>query len=189
QVLRTVTALNAEGFFEITTYETLLRPYELSPSSSLPTIFDAANKIKESERKREDKRIMQVKGDHRGISGKQEKERKRRGRRKLEDGEESDSKRAKTKVEGMEETEPVIVSEPSAAEYQARPTPRGKVVEGGKVLARVMPEVRGHTSYLTFAVLLPALPGEEQETANGELVEQIEGQVEAEDVQMKEAQV
>ncbi|ESK82971.1 trna methyltransferase complex subunit cpd1 [Moniliophthora roreri MCA 2997] len=193
QVLRTVTTLNDEGFFEITTYETLLRPYEISPSSPLPTIFDAANKIKESERKREEKRIMQVKGGHRGTSGKQEKEKKR----KLEDGEESDNKRAKTEeneVEGTGESvkqeepepEPVIVSEPAQTletELQGSTTPT--------VLARVMPEVRGHTSYLTFAVLLPALPSEEKsvqrETANGELVGQIDEQVESEDVKMMEA--
>ncbi|KAK7037235.1 tRNA (adenine-N(1)-)-methyltransferase catalytic subunit trm61 [Paramarasmius palmivorus] len=171
QVLRTVTALNAEGFFEITTYETLLRPYELSPSLPLPTIFDAANRIKESERKREEKRVMQVNSGHRGALGKQEK------KRKLEDGEESDTKRAKTEDEDAEgelaasrpvQEESVIVSEPLQAEAQGSTTsknqtrpPRRKVIEGGKVLARVMPEVRGHTSYLTFAILLPHVPGVE----------------------------
>jgi tRNA (adenine57-N1/adenine58-N1)-methyltransferase catalytic subunit len=154
---------------EITTYETLLRPYELSPSLPLPTIFDAANRIKESERKREEKRVMQVNSGHRGALGRQEK------KRKLEDGEESDTKRAKTEEEDAEgelaasepvpAQEPVIVSEPLQAEAQgstqsktqSRP-PRRKVVEGGKVLARVMPEVRGHTSYLTFAIFMPHVP-------------------------------
>jgi tRNA (adenine57-N1/adenine58-N1)-methyltransferase len=60
QVLRTVNALNEAGFVEITMYETLQRPHDVSQIPALPSVREAAEKLKQSEQRREEKRLRQI---------------------------------------------------------------------------------------------------------------------------------
>ncbi|KAJ3855561.1 tRNA methyltransferase complex GCD14 subunit [Lentinula lateritia] len=178
QVLRTVGALNDSGFTDITMYETLLRPYDIQQTSSLPTIGEISDKLKQSEIRREEKRLKQIASGHRG------KKRKRDGLDGEDAGLLSDEpaggKRAKT------EEEDIIDFESQVIEDSQKFLPKDVSMDGGLLLvkaeqvledrkrvkienpslaqpmkinlSKVMPEVRGHTSYLTFACLLPPLP-------------------------------
>ncbi|KAF9066476.1 tRNA methyltransferase complex GCD14 subunit-domain-containing protein [Rhodocollybia butyracea] len=198
QVLRTVSALNDAGFTDITMYETLLRPYDIQQISSLPTIEEVSHKLKQSEIKREEKRLKQIASGHRGSnttfvngantgpasgSGGYESSSSSHGEKRKRDGvEEGDEdlsmeklpiggKRVKTaeeeKLTGEEyqsvTTRDVVMTETLLAEEiqsleDTKPEPIS-VLESTKLnLSKVMPEVRGHTSYLTFAHLLPTLP-------------------------------
>ncbi|KAK0487738.1 tRNA methyltransferase complex subunit Cpd1 [Armillaria novae-zelandiae] len=128
QVLRTVSALNDAGFTDITMYETLLRPHDLAQIPALPSIDAAADKLKHAERRREDKRLLQI------AQGQRTK------RKRQPDDEELSPKRAKTEE----------ISVKSDEIPPDLPPPNNKFS-----VSKVMSEVRGHTSYLTFACLLP----------------------------------
>ncbi|SJL07800.1 related to tRNA (adenine(58)-N(1))-methyltransferase catalytic subunit TRM61 [Armillaria ostoyae] len=137
QVLRTVSALNDAGFTDITMYETLLRPHDVSQIPALPSIDDAAEKLKRAELRREEKRLKQ-------IAQGQRTKRKREGDE--EDPDELEVKRAKTD----EVTEEISVKSDEIPQDLAAPNTNKKFS-----VSKVMSEVRGHTSYLTFACLLP----------------------------------
>ncbi|KAF5317520.1 hypothetical protein D9619_013206 [Psilocybe cf. subviscida] len=101
QVLRTVAALNAAGFTEITMHEVLLRPIEVFQTPPLPSIAGLGEKLKRQEAKREEKRQRQIE-QNRVM---RERERKRKAGEEAEDvveeiGEDkeagSSKKRAKT---------------------------------------------------------------------------------------------
>ncbi|KAK7462462.1 tRNA (adenine-N(1)-)-methyltransferase catalytic subunit trm61 [Stygiomarasmius scandens] len=231
QVLRTVTALNDAGFTDITTYETLLRPYDISSVPSLPTISEARNKLLDIEVRKEEKRVLQVKSGHRGNLGKQgtgkEKGEETEGgvgvgeKRKREtrdvvneeavvegdaeaEAEAGDSnsdvgggKRVKIGDEtvvaaSMVEEMEVVEASTSASVSTSRPhifsstpnipgstDPESSQQSEPKILSRVMPEVRGHTSYLTFACLLPSVVETPSMKANGQKVEKSDSSGEA----------
>ncbi|KAF5334305.1 hypothetical protein D9611_014138 [Ephemerocybe angulata] len=184
QVIRTVTALNDAGFSEITMFETLQRPIEVSSTPKLASIEDAADRLKAAEIKREEKRLRQIaqnrekealdkalaEGGGSGSSG--------AGKRKQsegdEDGEggegengEGDVKRAKTQSsttpeerEGEKEEEglprvPVLTTREIKMPVPARSKSGKYDMEGKIAVSKALPEVRGHTSYLTFACLVP----------------------------------
>ncbi|PBK97345.1 tRNA methyltransferase complex GCD14 subunit [Armillaria gallica] len=137
QVLRTVSALNDAGFTDITMYETLLRPHDVSQIPALPSIDDAAEKLKRAELRREEKRLKQ-------IAQGQRTKRKREGDE--EDPDELEVKRAKTD----EVTEEISIKSDEILQDLQAPNTNNKFS-----VSKVMSEVRGHTSYLTFACLLP----------------------------------
>ncbi|KAK0243922.1 tRNA methyltransferase complex subunit Cpd1 [Armillaria nabsnona] len=137
QVLRTVSALNDAGFTDITMYETLLRPHDVSQIPALPSIDDAAEKLKRAELRREEKRLKQ-------IAQGQRTKRKREGDEEVPD--ELEVKRAKTD----EVTEEISVKSDEIPQDLQAPNTNNKFS-----VSKVMSEVRGHTSYLTFACLLP----------------------------------
>ncbi|KAF9262940.1 tRNA methyltransferase complex GCD14 subunit [Marasmius fiardii PR-910] len=196
QVMRTVSALNDSGFTEITMYETLIRPFEVSSSPPLTSIVDVGEKIKQSEARREEKRLKQIAQGHRG-----EMEAKRL--RTTEDVEEnSDPSSTLRQRLGEEGAGVMVVAEPnqeqedvemtfsyseanvsgstpkSEKEMNKKPQlqQRRKNLVGGPgavTLSRVMPQVRGHTSYLTFACLLPLLStGTGSEEVSGSEIDQ-----------------
>ncbi|KAJ3800890.1 tRNA methyltransferase complex subunit Cpd1 [Lentinula aff. detonsa] len=201
QVLRTVSALNDAGFTDITMYETLLRPYDIQQTPALPTIADLSHKLKQSELRREEKRLKQIASGHRGGSEDENNGKKLPGVSASGPGYESSSSLSfgeKRKREGAEgENEEMLSGEPTGGkrakteeeevvvvvEDTLSSTPRDvpmndvplllkaersfgeeksempSLVQPMKInLSKVMPEVRGHTSYLTFACLLPPLP-------------------------------
>ncbi|KAG1858938.1 tRNA methyltransferase complex subunit Cpd1 [Suillus subluteus] len=133
QVLRTVSALNDSGFTDITMFETLLRPHEvhqLSPQSLTQA--------------REDKRQHQI---------------ERSSKRKRDDLLETDTdnlgaKKLRTQESVEEEVGirdiPDAVVDPGQSANQPSPI---KIS-----VSKVSPDVRGHTSYLTFARLVPTAP-------------------------------
>ncbi|THU97109.1 tRNA methyltransferase complex GCD14 subunit [Dendrothele bispora CBS 962.96] len=209
QVLRTVTALNDAGFSDITTYETLLRPHDISSVPSLPTIAEARSKIVDIEVRKEEKRVLQVMSGHRGNPGKQAKDQDGKSRdagvgekRKREAKDKGDSDEKGEEGKGDEQIGEVedsnsdvgggkrikVEREDRAAgdvrmEVDIEPDsvarPEGLTSTSGssaeqKILTRVMPEVRGHTSYLTFACLLPQVvetPSMRAKRQKGEKVE------------------
>ncbi|KAG6919263.1 hypothetical protein DXG01_008059 [Tephrocybe rancida] len=177
QVLRTVNALNDAGFTEITMYETLLRPVDVSHVPVLQPIGDISEKLKQAERKREDKRLQQIAAGKQTVS-----------KRKREDGtpvkdhleQASDAdivagerKRLKTDEdaapvipEPLQEMELDPLEETEDGGVASALTPSGPPVQisAAKIsLSKVMSEVRGHTSYLTFALLQPFNPPPETE--------------------------
>ncbi|KAF8340732.1 tRNA methyltransferase complex GCD14 subunit-domain-containing protein [Cantharellus anzutake] len=167
QVLRTVSALNDAGFTgmcQITMYETLMRPQEVVPIT-LPPIGQVIQRLRNAEVEGEARRLRQ-------IAKANEKNKKR----KLGDNGYDDAgmatasaggnpcKKPKTDdeagtSEGGEDGEivhPVSVRQDvgdgSRTPVGGKPPP---LPESSFHVTRPFTEVRGHTSYLTFAVLLP----------------------------------
>ncbi|KAL0579880.1 tRNA (adenine-N(1)-)-methyltransferase catalytic subunit trm61 [Marasmius crinis-equi] len=210
QVMRTVSALNEAGFTEITMYETLLRPHEVSSAPPLVSISEIGEKIKQSEARREEKRLKQIAQGHRGGGG------GKQGKRKHDEEEEVDgeaeAKRVKTDDESSgpavvvaepkqedEDVEMAVPSEaPSASQGESsskqslRPQRKRNMAgePGAVTLSRVMPQVRGHTSYLTFACLLPSSFGPQENEEKEGLKEsgpELHSGASSADAEMKEA--
>ncbi|CCM04913.1 uncharacterized protein FIBRA_07110 [Fibroporia radiculosa] len=166
QVLRTVSALNDAGFTDITMYETLSRPHQVDLAPALLPISEVGERLKRAEQRREEKRLRQI-ANARAAAGK----RKRTG-----EGEDNDAdaagiagKRHKMGGDGdLKGSEPeqapaTFDSDPAPAKSEELPSvsasPPGAVASSPAAdkigLSKAFPEVRGHTSYLTFACLLP----------------------------------
>ncbi|KAH9841394.1 tRNA methyltransferase complex GCD14 subunit [Rhodofomes roseus] len=182
QVLRTVTALNDAGFTDITMYETLLRPHQVDSVPALPHIGQVSEKLKKAEQKREEKRLRQIANSRASAAGK----RKRPG-----DADESDGGRAEGSAGKRPKTDdeddvlqhedgqlPQAENHPSGRSAGAAETEEAKfpqsVTESATptktTFSKTFPEVRGHTSYLTFACLLPAIPSAQADPATQEPV-------------------
>jgi len=164
-------------------YEMLLRPHEVSQVPPLQPIGAIAEKLKQSERKREEKRLRQIAN---AVSRNSEK--RKRGSDSDEQGFlEAERKRAKTEdsesCAGPTDIPTVVATQnhellPSAPSPSIEPTFVPAIIDpqstttakstiksspatmktvprSPQVVSKVMPEVRGHTSYLTFARLLP----------------------------------
>ncbi|KAG5337955.1 hypothetical protein C0989_008577 [Termitomyces sp. Mn162] len=175
QVLRTVNALNDAGFTDITMYETLLRPVEVSHVPVSQPIGDISEKLKQAERKREEKRLQQI------AAGKQNKRKRGDGmplKDQSEEASEVDTAAGERKRLKTNEESDTVVPEPlqgmdlDSSEEPVGVAPSTPLAPSGppvqifpsKVnISKVMPEVRGHTSYLTFASLMPFTPPPETE--------------------------
>ncbi|KAI0700352.1 tRNA methyltransferase complex GCD14 subunit-domain-containing protein [Cerioporus squamosus] len=183
QVLRTVSALNEAGFTEITMYETLLRPHQVESTPPLTPISIVSDRLKQSEARREEKRLRQIAnaraGAERRAKRKAEEEaaKEKEGKRIKSDGE-ADTESIPPEVQAQDEraaTEGMAIDGPAASTASPVPdtsstpvedapptlveeaTPAAGASEPQKItLSKTFAEVRGHTSYLTFAVLLPA---------------------------------
>ncbi|KAG5646007.1 hypothetical protein DXG03_004609 [Asterophora parasitica] len=172
QVLRTVNALNDAGFTEITMYETLLRPLDVSHVPVLTPIGEISEKLKQAERKREDKRLKQIAAGRQQSASKRKREDGTRmddqSPEAAEDSTAVERKRIKTDEESAGVPldvlpEPVQVMDLDGPEdFDAPVAPSGRSpvpVSTAKIsVSKVMSEVRGHTSYLTFASLQPFSP-------------------------------
>ncbi|KIJ64618.1 hypothetical protein HYDPIDRAFT_132672 [Hydnomerulius pinastri MD-312] len=148
QVLRTVSALNEAGFTDITMYETLLRPHEVQQLPSPLPLSQVVGKLKKMEEKREEKRLRQIANSSK--------------RKREDDPSATDSdKKARTDEpsapQGKEEMKRQI-NLPDPATTEIDTSSSTQVTTQAKVnLSKASPEVRGHTSYLTFARLVPML--------------------------------
>ncbi|KAF9493603.1 tRNA methyltransferase complex subunit Cpd1 [Pleurotus eryngii] len=155
QVQRTVTALNDAGFTEITMYESLVRPHEVDQVPPMRSVDDAREILKKAEQKREDKRLRQIAATRQNLANK----RKREGETDLAEEEShhdtASGKRTKTDEIDDIPQEPISLDHNIAGSSEVadatKPTAKTTV-------SKAFPEVRGHTSYLTFACLLPASP-------------------------------
>ncbi|KAJ8516450.1 hypothetical protein ONZ45_g6225 [Pleurotus djamor] len=155
QVQRTVIALNDAGFTEITMYETLVRAHEVDQVPALRSIEDVATSLKKAEQKREDKRIRQIVVSRQNLA-----------KRKRGDGGESDLTQVQTRDDGAEpvaggkrtKTDELEESlqESGSVEPSFADMPEGQSTGSTAKIAvsKAFAEVRGHTSYLTFASLL-----------------------------------
>ncbi|KAF9525482.1 tRNA methyltransferase complex subunit Cpd1 [Crepidotus variabilis] len=163
QVLRTVSALNEAGFAEITMYETLLRPIEVFQIPQLPDVSVISEKLKHSEAKREEKRIRQIAANKQGKGKRKRDETGEEGAWDAGNEHAFNSKRAKTDKEDQDFIVSMDVMENSSSTVNAvGPSPSNETGNATLVpppskinIAKALTEVRGHTSYLTFARLIP----------------------------------
>ncbi|KAJ7439238.1 tRNA methyltransferase complex GCD14 subunit [Mycena latifolia] len=171
QVLRTVSALNEAGFSDITMYETLVRSHDVAQVPVLQSVSEVAEKLKKAEEIREIKRLRQIAAGQRSRENPHGEKRKRdddmkmdeQGELPLADAEDSGSgKRLKTDDEMGDATAvqdgDVSRSLDDSSTHIVRagtsnPAPPAKIS-----VSKAAAEVRGHTSYLTFATLLPPMP-------------------------------
>ncbi|KIY71968.1 tRNA methyltransferase complex subunit Cpd1 [Cylindrobasidium torrendii FP15055 ss-10] len=145
QVLRTVTALNEHGFTDITMYETLQRPHDVARIPAPKSIAATTEKLKIAEVKREERRLQQIADNENRRQPKPKSPNKRkRADEEDDEGQEDGGKKAKTHK--AEDTAELMLNGGEQTN------------EGSVSVSRVIPEVRGHTSYLTFATLMPIPP-------------------------------
>jgi len=178
QVLRTVNALNEAGFTDITMYETLIRPHEVNQIPTLLPIGEVSEKLKNAEQKREEKRLRQIANARSNPRGK-------RKRGDAADGEifeaieDTGNKRVKTddedevgsRIETSQSVE--MVSLPDTFSPSGEPQPTDPYTSSTKMnIFKAMPEVRGHTSYLTFACLVPTASSEDTTSITAVIVEE-----------------
>ncbi|GAA6052843.1 hypothetical protein JCM3770_006277 [Rhodotorula araucariae] len=187
QVIRTCTSLSALGFSSITMYETLTRTHDPAPLIA-PTVDDAIKRITAVEAKKERRREGQIEEARRK---REEKKRKRDAEEAAGadgDGDNNDDALAAKKAkldgdaaEGNEMDAPMVAAGPSAAATgptsaasdspapgRARPQTREERDRDREWTTKAGAYARGHTSYLTFAVLLPLVKGEEGEAEAAE---------------------
>ncbi|KAJ7464677.1 tRNA methyltransferase complex GCD14 subunit [Mycena galericulata] len=169
QVLRTVSALNDAGFSDITMYETLVRPHDVNQVPVLQPISELEDKLKKAEEIREIKRLRQIAAGQRSHENPHGEKRKRgeeineqQEPTVMEAEDSGGGKRLKTDDEMEDATIPQdagvsrSLNEPSTHAVHAgpsNPAPPTKIS-----VSKAITEVRGHTSYLTFATLLPPMP-------------------------------
>lgn len=148
QVLRTVAALNESTFSDVTMYETLLRPSEVQPIS-LQSVDTVADKLKIGEVQKEARRLRQIEAS---VGGQ------------------------KRKLEELDSAADSADSNDGTTIQQQDPKYNGpalaKTTIDTAIVSKAPQEVRGHTSYLTFATLLPVAAvtlwiAEEKASADG----------------------
>jgi len=175
QVLRTVSALNDAGFTDITMYETLLRTHEVNQAPRPAHIGHVAERLKQVERNREDKRQRQI------AASRARRHTTEKRKREDDDGAgvvvdpDRDgrgfeaTKKAKTVAQSDGDTPApdviIDVDEDDQQPLEVIPAVDGAMpplpasasapAPATQVLSKHSKEVRGHTSFLTFACLLP----------------------------------
>ncbi|CAG7846795.1 SubName: Full=Related to GCD14-translational repressor of GCN4 {ECO:0000313/EMBL:CCA70645.1} [Serendipita indica DSM 11827] len=171
QVLRTVTALNQCGFTDLTMYETLLRPHDVHHVPKLVSIDTIIEQVKLHEIKKEQRRLEQVAASDRKRNSRK---RKRQEDNDIaeEDGPDPDlgtgDQKRRRDVDASSLSTPLTVAqvqvepntgpEPTSS-LKTRKESRLAALATSTPMSKPMPEVRGHTSYLTFATLLPLADG------------------------------
>ncbi|KAF8610432.1 tRNA methyltransferase complex GCD14 subunit [Ceratobasidium sp. AG-I] len=175
QVLRTVSALNELGFTGVTTHETLIRPHDVC-NTPMQSVEDVAARLREIEVRKEERRLKQIETSNR------DKKRKRLEENGEEHTEDATKKakidadvqshaRPEDEVEDLRSTiesapvrEPTSISDPAATSSKSKPkkapqNPNAMVLSTSDteryIVSKPFGEVRGHTSYLTFAMLVP----------------------------------
>ncbi|KAJ7274131.1 tRNA methyltransferase complex GCD14 subunit, partial [Mycena rebaudengoi] len=162
QVLRTVNALNEAGFSEITMYETLLRSHDVVQVPALQSISEVEAKLKKGEELREIKRLRQIADNQRSQAIAQGEKRKR-DNDNHEEGTEPENyggaKKLKTETDDDAAASLAFQDIDVSRKLDEPSTPPVRIGAPAKIsVSKAMPEVRGHTSYLTFALLLPPMP-------------------------------
>ena len=162
-------------------YETLLHPHQVEPITPPLPISVAAANLKRLEIRKEEKRLRQIASAQRSAASAKRKRIVEEEEEGVVEGEESgvgrgevgglgvgvNKKKAKVTGEG-EEGEMLETSAPtsSAARQTTKPQPPSTPTttpitqepeqpETKMSVSKTFPEVRGHTSYLTFAVFFP----------------------------------
>jgi tRNA (adenine57-N1/adenine58-N1)-methyltransferase catalytic subunit len=162
---------------DITMYETLLRSHEVNQAPRLVQIGEVAEKLKQQERKREDKRHRQIAASRARRDAMEKREREDDGNdnatgvvNRDPDFQEPEAKKAKASPPSDEDTPaPDVVMEIDDEVLGNQPLPAPAMEDGAmlpppspapapsiQVLSKHPKEVRGHTSFLTFACLLPS---------------------------------
>lgn len=182
QVHRTVAALSEHGFSDITMYESLVRTHEsLTNVAPLEKISDVVERIQQTESKRELRRQMQIQQSKLERERRQaEKEAQAQqaaratedrppepavpvpDRDNAVDAPPSECVPSKRKATDEDEASAPpagssIPEPPAEMLYSSgfRQKVERRPVQSANVYSRPYPHMRGHTSYLTFATLLP----------------------------------
>ncbi|KAH7340572.1 tRNA methyltransferase complex GCD14 subunit-domain-containing protein [Rhizoctonia solani] len=158
QVLRTVSALNELGFTGVTMYETLTKPHDIC-NTPMQTVEDAASRLRDIETRKEHRRLKQIE------SAARDKKRKRI------DGSEEDRKMIYRKEPRSHPRHNPLrnhyldtsgsrsgnlpPTQPKRGPH-TNATPLAAPDGGRYIVSKPFSEVRGHTSYLTFAMLVPS---------------------------------
>ncbi len=137
-----------------------MRPHQVDLVPSLPSVGVVGEQLKRSEARREVKRLRQIAQAHRTGT-----------KRKRTDGETDEAepndvgageeegikgKRAKTEEAEDGGDVQMISAAPISTPHTMSEPPETEPEPTKMSVSKAFPEVRGHTSYLTFAVLLPA---------------------------------
>ncbi|CCO26329.1 tRNA (adenine-N1-)-methyltransferase [Rhizoctonia solani AG-1 IB] len=144
----------------VTMYETLTKPHDIC-SAPMQTIEDAASRLRDIETRKEQRRLKQIEAAGR------DKKRKRIDR---SEGEQDDDHSKRAKVESRTQPAEELLPElelsgppsdslpPTQVKRDSRAnTTSSKALEGERyIVSKPFGEVRGHTSYLTFAMLVPS---------------------------------
>jgi tRNA (adenine57-N1/adenine58-N1)-methyltransferase len=169
--LRGLTLINENSPSDITMYETLLRPHEVSHAPRPVQIDTVTEKLKQQERNREDKRQRQIAASRarRHIMDKREREDDNNAGGVVDrdpDCHEPEAKKAKTSAPGDDAPDVVMEIDedlgdqppaaPDVADSAMPSPPLSAPAPTIQALSRHSKEVRGHTSFLTLACLLPA---------------------------------
>src|SRR6266566_3870395 len=157
--------INENSLPDITMYETLLRSHEVSQAPRLVQIGAATEKLKQQERYREDKRQRQIAASRVRRHAMEKREREDDNNviacgvvNQDPDFCEPEAKKAKTSAPSDEDAPaPDVVMEidEDVLGNQPPPPPSPASAPVTQVLSKHPKEVRGHTSFLTFACLLP----------------------------------
>ncbi|KEP54879.1 tRNA (adenine-N(1))-methyltransferase catalytic subunit TRM61 [Rhizoctonia solani 123E] len=160
QVLRTVSALNELGFTGVTMHETLTKPHDIC-NAPMQTVEDAAIRLRDIETRKEQRRLRQIE------SAARDKKRKRiEGNEEVQENESPKRTKMESKTRAGEESPPELDPSDSLSNNPPPPQPKRGPHIGAKpsaapeeeryVVSKPFGEVRGHTSYLTFAMLVPS---------------------------------
>jgi tRNA (adenine57-N1/adenine58-N1)-methyltransferase catalytic subunit len=149
-------------------YETLMRPHETSQISPLKSIREVGDHLKLLAQKREDKRQRQIANSRaRNQTAHAKAEASAAAlmtKRKRDDGDDDipaddGLKRVKTDEEDVGEVDDGLFVPDEAPATQGDSfhslPPQTSSNPGALNVSKVFPDVRGHTSYLTFACLVP----------------------------------
>ncbi|GEM11236.1 tRNA methyltransferase complex subunit Cpd1 [Rhodotorula toruloides] len=171
QVIRTTSSLSSLGFSNITMFETLSRTIDPTPSTGAKGIEEAVRRIREVEGKKERRREGQIR------EAKRRREEKRRGG----DGGAADTAEGEPLPDDAGEDELDSKRQKlDTADSTPAPKPRGRKPRAEREFTiKTGAYGRGHTSFLTFAVLLPRESREGATGAGGEEEEEedkIEGE-------------
>ncbi|KZV91735.1 tRNA methyltransferase complex GCD14 subunit [Exidia glandulosa HHB12029] len=147
QVLRTVTALNDAGFSDITLYEVLLNPLEVSPVPTPLPIAHAVARLQAAEGRKEERRQKQI----------AKAARDREVKEKDGDAVAAGVKRTHDEA-GTPDSEEGIAPKRARSEQESAHASAPEVDQPEVPFMKPQHEVRGHTSYLTFACIRPSLP-------------------------------
>jgi tRNA (adenine57-N1/adenine58-N1)-methyltransferase len=135
---------------DITMFESLQRPHDATAAPRPIDVGEISRKLKLAEIKREEKRQRQLAANAAQLTKASATAKRKHDEAEHEDTDELDVK--KVKVEDEVDNQVVVgldqIEEPSA--------PTTGVSSTEMAVSKVFPEVKGHTSYLTFACLLPA---------------------------------
>ncbi|KAG8921710.1 tRNA (adenine-N(1)-)-methyltransferase catalytic subunit trm61 [Tulasnella sp. 417] len=179
QVLRTVSALNDSGFTSITMYETLLRTIDVGSYPPLKSVGTVAEKLKDADVKREARRVKQIEDS--AIRAKEKGKKKAGGadEQEMDIVEEAEHPHGQKRKAGEDRAEngksnTALGDDSETGPSTKKPKPDGpspltlelvteKAAQERVSLGKPFPEQRGHTSYLTFAILLPTIfPGAQE---------------------------
>jgi hypothetical protein len=153
---------------DITMYESLIRPHDVYQRPRPITVSEVITRVKAKEISNEERRLRQIQ-----ASRQQNRKRKRQGTAEEPDEDDPPSKRRKNDAEGaaLEDTDDLEAGCSAQSPITPHPETQTETVDPKVPMSKPMSEVRGHTSYLTFAVLLPLEPSIVEQQLVGQAAE------------------